>query len=195
MTATALSIVQILLSIVLASEGPLSAGTGVNVSSGGNAWSGENRIVSSNDDHASCSLGAFQQSDQLDAKDFGFAIPSGATIDGIVAEIERSASTDAFDDYVLLLKAGTPIGSNKADSNNWSGPDTYITYGGSADTWGESWDDATINDPDFGVSVAATNYDFGAATLIIDHVRITVYYTTAGGGPTSASSLLLLGGE
>lgn len=68
-----------------------SPGTGANNNRGGtNAWSNPTNILSSNNSHATCASSGTTQ--HLEATNFGFAVPSTATILGITVEVERKAS-------------------------------------------------------------------------------------------------------
>ena len=132
---------------------------------------------------------------------FGFSIPSGATIDGIVVEVKRRASHNSGTTYVKdttvkLVKAGTVVGSNNADTvTNWPTTLTFVTYGGSSDLWGTTWTDTDINDATFGFVISATMTE-GAkvfSSARIDVIKITVYYTTGGGGGASTNPILYIG--
>lgn len=122
-------------------------------------------------------------SQYLKVTNFGFAVPGGATINGIVAEVELSASAGSavYDNSVKLVKGGTITGSDKkrASSSYWGTSDAYITYGSSGNLWGTTWSVSNINASNFGIVIAAKSNS--AVTARIDHVRITVYYTTSGG--------------
>ena len=76
----------------MASQGPRSAGAGANQTGVGTvAWSFTGNIVA--DDGSSASSGTLTsgaQTNYLVASTFGFSIPAGSTIDGIVVEIKRS---------------------------------------------------------------------------------------------------------
>jgi len=118
----------------------------------------------------------------LRASNFGFSIPTGATINGIKVEIEQALDTgaNAIESAVRIVKADGSIGTtNKSTGATVPSSDTYVTYGGASDLWGETWTSTDINDTDFGVvfSVSGT-----AGNTLVDHVRITVYYSTTQGG-------------
>lgn len=169
------------------SSGPNSGGTFANDTSfGGNAWTGASNAASSNDSRATATVtGSGSTTNYLKATNFGFSIPAGATIDGIVVEWECSVVGNAKDGRVRIVKGGT-IGStdkSKPEATPWStGADAYRSYGASNDLWGETWDADAINNSGFGAVMAAEGF-FGAGDPCkIDHVRITVYYTTAGKG-------------
>ena len=115
------------------------------------------------------------------AQGFGFTIPSGAVIDGIVVQIERRCAAGSAVDYrvQLLDETGALVGDNKADTvNAWPAADTVKTYGGAADKWGWAAPTADkINNANFGVVLSAKAT--GANTdIYVDYIRITVYYGT-----------------
>ena len=73
-------------------------------------WTSSSNVYSSNNLRASTTLAASAQSANLDVTGFSLNLPSGSTIVGIEATIERKASnSNSIEDYdVFLLKAGAP---------------------------------------------------------------------------------------
>ena len=121
----------------------------------------------------------------LKATNFRFEIPSGATIDGIVATIARketSGTGTIVDNEVKIVKSNGSIGTeNKALGGNWTGSETPTTYGGSDDLWSESWAYTDINDSDFGVVISVDAAEGGGFTTAgVDYITITIYYTAGG---------------
>ncbi len=117
--------------------------------------------------------------DYLVITGFGFNIPSGSTISGIVLEIERSdANSMTIDNSIKLVKNGVIEGDEKAVSATYPITDGTQTYGNAGDTWGLAWSVDDINSPNFGVAISARkiNATNGAAAGKIDYVQITVYY-------------------
>ena len=169
------------------SAGPNSPGNVVDDSSVGDCtWNSPEYAKLSDDKHtkvAATPLSGF--SHYLKATNFGFSIPSGATINGIKVEIERHANGDSStrwvkDWKVYLLKNGNVVGDNKADtSTKWPTSDAYKSYGGSSDLWGTTWTPSDINNANFGVVLAVQMGTgiFPPSTAYVDHIRITVYYT------------------
>lgn len=164
----------------MASSGPNSGGTFANEASVGTVdWNNPTRAVASDDSKATCYVGlAAVTTHYLKATNFGFAIPVGATIVGILVEFEKGRADEFLPkDYsVRIVKDGTIQGDEKADTvTSWPASDTYVSHGGAADLWGLSWTLDDINDSTFGVVIAASLASW--ATARIDHLRITVYYT------------------
>ena len=127
----------------------------------------------------------------LQAYGFGFSVPSGATIDGILAEIEKldSAGGGAGLDFgVRLVVNGTIDGAtnDRSDTAAWPSVDGYVSHGGATDLWGHTDLTSTnVSAANFGVAIAAQR-DCGVSDTVglrIDHIRITVYYTPAAATP------------
>ncbi len=124
----------------------------------------------------------------LEASDFGFAIPDEAAIQGITVEIERHASDNTGDDFVvdsqIKLTNGVDLSDNLATSAHWPLTDVFAVYGG--DLWGLPWTAEDINDSGFGVLISA-NVNFNV-TALVDHVRVTIFYGGLGSDTASVSS-------
>lgn len=107
--------------------------------------------------------GAAGTSNRLIANTFGFAIPSGATINGIIGEIERGAfggtPTTTYVDYMALTVYYTDAaGDTTAPSVSISSPTTGTTYATSASTINIS---GTATDA---IGVSNVNWSLGATT-------------------------------
>ena len=144
----------------------------------GTAWASTGNILSSNNSRATVTLGSNGQSQNLDAKSFGFSIPAGAIINGFRVEIERNASGSAIDDEdVFLLKASNPVGTDHADGTDYAASDETNTYGSSSDLWGTTWTVAEVNNANFGVRLKVDSDTTSNRTVNIDYMEIRVYYT------------------
>jgi len=164
-------------------SGPLSPGTVVDDGSFGSvAWNNPNNAKVSDNSYATATQSS-TTTHYLKGTNFGFAIPSGAIIKGIVAEIERSYSgsdpMNPIDARVRIVKSNGLIGStDKISGSTWPISDSYQLYGSSSDLWGETWTYSDINNSNFGFVISAsTEGPFGADIAQIDHIRMTVYYT------------------
>ena len=150
---------------------------------GGVAWANPDNAKASDNSYADCYTTA-QYSHYLKATNFGFAVPTGATINGILVEIERKLNSSEYgwgivDSEVKIVKSDGSIGTtNKASAVNWVVTEAYFSYGASDNLWGETWTAEDINDTDFGVALSIRSLLAGA-TADVDHIRITVYYTSA----------------
>jgi hypothetical protein len=144
------------------------------------AWSNPSNGVASDDNRATAVLLSSENTQYLKLNTCGFSVPAGATIDGIVVEIEKSKvnpGDDITDSRVRIVKGGSVGSADKADLSPWGTTDAYTTYGGSADLWGETWTVSDINADNFGAAISAKAGMVGGGTARVDSCRITVYYT------------------
>ena len=127
-------------------------------------------------------------SNYLILKNWGFAIPTDATIVGISFTYYQLCTTAGgiMYDYIVKLVdgSGNLVGNNKAAGYIWpnSGSAASKTYGSSSDTWGASPTPSMVNDSDFGVALAIGT-DNGADGSIRESYgtfSITITYTTSG---------------
>jgi uncharacterized repeat protein (TIGR02543 family) len=164
-----------------------NGGTFVNDSTVGTRnWRNPTRAQTQNDSYARARLNRNNPiSHYLKATNFSFAIPSGATIQGIVVEVDRYASTGSggtrvSDNSIRLVKDGTIGGDDKNTGLAWpdSDTDTYQSYGGPTDLWGLNWSSDDINSSGFGVVISARKDNSNnTRNAYVDHIRITVYYS------------------
>jgi hypothetical protein len=168
----------------MASVGPYDPGTVVDDSAvGTRTWSNPDYAKSNDGSYAYTTCpSSIRYSHYLKATNFGFSIPSGATIDGIKVEIDRKrdSSSSVLDYVIKLVIGGSVTGSNYAVTwTNWPTSDAYASYGGSSDKWGLTPTVSQINSSDFGVvlQVEMEPPPMTTAYAYVDHIRITVYYT------------------
>lgn len=131
-------------------------------------------------------------SQYLHATNFGFVLPLGTTIDGIVARVQRFANfaSTVVDHTVQLIVGGTRSGDNKADVvSTWSTSATNVDYGAPTDAWGLSLTVADVNSSNFGLAFRATNtHTKSSRTASVDVVWLDIYYTPPKGPPTFTRS-------
>jgi hypothetical protein len=172
--------------------GPNSAATSANVSFSGSDYSFHNplnALVSDNSFSYAASLASLfnKTTDYLQVKNFGFNIPTAATICGIEAQVIKSATDidlliiGAYvrDNVVRIIKNNTVTGSNKKKSAEWGDAPTTATYGNDADPlWGTTWSPAEINSNNFGLAISAEiKTGIGLLPVVnIDHISLTVSY-------------------
>lgn len=164
----------------MATVGPNFPGTGSDDASiGTQAWSNPTRIQAEDASNATASgvADVVKTTHYLKAVGFGFSIPAGATILGILVETKRFCGTgSAHDSTVSLLKAGSIVGANRANIGlNWPGVLTYASLGGSSDLWGTNWNYLDINDANFGVVLSASLQNIASPN--VDAIRITITYS------------------
>jgi hypothetical protein len=165
----------------VASTGFVLAGTGANNADAGDvAWSNPTRVTADDGSETSAvtEASAPATSQYLHATNFGFSIPSGATVNGITVRVQRRQqfSTNPYDHTIQLIVGGSRTGNNKAVGGSWPGSATNADYGSSSDLWGLTPTPAQINASNFGVAVRAEV----ASTFIaanVDAIWINVEYT------------------
>lgn len=163
----------------MANTGNTAPTSGTSVTGvGTTGWTNPGNILS--DDGADATCNSLGGSYYLVAKTFGFAIPAGATINGILVRVEASEHTSGTEPLLAQLQddAGNLTGSSKSAANegNISGTTKAVyTYGSTSDVWGATLTDTIVNDADFGVRLWFTT----AHDVRIDYVTMAVEYTPA----------------
>ena len=167
-----------------ASQGPL-AGTSpatVDTSIGSQNWNSLENLFSPSSYSTTSLEFTNNRSYYIVGKGFGFSIPTGATINGIVVTLEaRSFFGEARDYSVKIVKNNIITGTNKYILGSLSiALFANRTYGGSTDLWGETWTAADINSSNFGIAYSVESTYITKATIPVDvrNLRITVHYTT-----------------
>ncbi|MDO8988724.1 MAG: LamG-like jellyroll fold domain-containing protein [Sideroxyarcus sp.] len=148
-------------------------------------WSNSTQAVSSDNNRASASVDG-STTRFLRCTGYGFAIPAGATIDGITVNVERRSSrTDgggSVDAAMRLVKAGVIGTTDHSTSTTYTTSDVVEAHGSASDLlWGTTWTAADINNTNFGAAFAATKASSSgnAHTISVDHIQIVVNYTPA----------------
>lgn len=157
---------------------------------GARAWtpSPTNNVNTSNNSYATAtatSATGTQLTNYLKCTAYGFAIPAGATINGIVVRIERKISSTASasgkdNDVKLLNAAGTIVGTNHATATAYTTNDITEAHGTAVDTWGAGLTVADINNANFGALYSGSITKTTNSTtrrISVDHMPITITYT------------------
>lgn len=165
---------------LMASSGPNSpSSASADTSIGTRGWSVITNVLAEDGNNAvSGPFGGANISYYIAATGFGFSIPAGSTIDGIVVEWKKFASNNWARDYAIrIIKNGTIGTTDQSAAGDWPTSATYSTYGSSTYLWGETWTADDINSSGFGSALSARESSLYYPS--VDHVRITVYYTTS----------------
>jgi len=143
------------------------------------AWSNPDNAKVSDDVYATAGDLYDTTSHYLKATNFGFSIPTGATINGILVEVEAKLDTaSSIYGSIKIVKSDATIGTTtRATAPNFDSTERYSKSGSSTDLWGETWTSADINNANFGIAFYIQN-NVVHRTASVDHIRITVYYTT-----------------
>ena len=168
--------------------GPNSPATAAD--DGGTSWTNPNNVFTSNDIRATATstgppaVGSWQTG-YLNVSNFGFAINSGDTINGIKVEIECSSTDSVPSISAVLLRGGVQTGADRSLAITSS--EAYKTLGGSTDLWGATLAASDVNLSTFGVAIRCLNDNGNTASGSVDHVRITIS-SSRGAAPTTAVS-------
>ena len=148
-----------------------------------NDWTTPGNVGADDAAYASITAASFDANDLsylLRATNPSMGVPAGATINGILVEIERHYANGTVADYdVCLTKDGTTrVGDDKSTGAAFPATDAITSFGGATDLWGTTWTVDEINATTFGVlyKMQATGAN---ADGFVDFIRITVYYTGA----------------
>lgn len=162
-------------------QGPKNPTSSANcVNSGGSDWSSPGNAFSDNNSGATASVNG-TTTNHLNCTNFGFSIPSTATIQGFVVAVKRSSSSVAEggskDAVVRLIKGGVTGATDRSTNTAYATSYEKENHGGGTDLWGETWTPTDVNASNFGVAFAATKPTTGSPqTVDVDVIEVTVYY-------------------
>ncbi|MDE2312256.1 MAG: hypothetical protein KGJ93_04205, partial [Patescibacteria group bacterium] len=180
-----------------ASTSPGSAG--VDNTLAGTAWDSSGNILAADGVYASTTLLSSANTNYLKATNFGFNIPSSATVNGIVVEVLKYADSVKWrvNDFAARMVQSGVIGTTDRSSplvwSTTTPPTAYVSYGSSTDTWGSVWTPSDINSSTTGFALAAINNSLSGIGYV-DHIRMAVFYSIAGSSTVAVSNNLTLGG-
>ena len=181
-------------------SGKANAGTGENdvptTASITHSWSNPSNITAESLSTAElASSGGSYIFPYLRASNFGFDIPSSATVLGVEVDVVWGATSSDYTLDELYLawgaSASTFSTTNKGTGQNLSstGGD-IVTYGGASDMWGESSATLTptvVNSSDFGIVIKPAKTATDSNSCRVDCVRIAVTYSVTEDGNVRVS--------
>lgn len=165
-------------------QGPLNPNSGAFGSAFGGTidWVDISNAFTENNFFAYVNLVGATTSNYICLYNFGFSIPTGSTINGIVVEWLRNSNNGLVaDNSVRLLINNSYAGDEKSFGSIWPTTAAYQSFGGAADLWGLTPTVAQINSAFFGACLSAVSS--GSDVAYVDTCRITVYYTPPIGPP------------
>jgi hypothetical protein len=190
--------------VIYGSDDIEQATAGANQGSG-TSWTNPGNIADPDNYATIVGLAHASTSKNVQATGFGFAIPSGSTIDGLTITFDEidAGSAEPLEQgqfKVQMLKAGTAVGTAKTVNGLGTGT---IQLGNNTDLWGASWTQADINDANFGFEIAAVapaalgawaaNTYYSPMAMIIDsngdYQLVVTAGTTGGSHPTWSTTL------
>jgi hypothetical protein len=152
----------------------------------GTGWTNSNNITALDAVYATASVPKSGSSASLIAYNFGFDIPSNATINGITISITGHASM-ANRIYISSASLGTwdnstftSKGSSKSNTTYWDISDAQYDVGSSSDLWEATWTYSDFNSSLFACKIILYNSSVLSCTAYIDYLTITVTYTISG---------------
>ena len=189
--------------------GPLTAATAADAAGvGESTWEEPTKAQAIDSSAARAQVSLFAGSKGthfLKLTNFGFALPSTATIEGIKFEIAAAKNNlnnngevgvqnpDVADLALRAVKGGTVQASDFSSAELWystyptegKGPFPFRTYGGPGQLFGASWLYSDINSSGFGVAIAAYCARGGGGAggnyAYVDGARATVYWSDSAG--------------
>jgi hypothetical protein len=165
----------------MANTGNTFAGTGENTAGiGANAWTDTDNITA--DDAADATCTGAGGSNYLVARNFGFSIPEGSVIYGILVRVEASEHSGGVEPLLAQLQDSSAalFGASKSTSNEGSISGTtkaVYTYGSTNDTWSATLTPTIVNSANFGVRFwFTTTHDvrIDYVTMAIEHAIMAV---------------------
>ncbi len=111
-------------------------------------------------------------------QDHGFAVNSGANIDGVEVKLETSGTLGVGAVDVDLSWDGGSTWTSSQSTPTLSASDAVISLGGPSDLWGRSWSVGDFSDANFRVRLTGLPV---ANTVRVDEIQVRVYSQITGG--------------
>lgn len=108
---------------------------------------------------------------------FGFGVPAGATINGIMVSVEHYETEGTVSVWSKIYSASAAAWSNNLYATE-STTEVIQELGSSSNLWGTTWIDTDFSDANFSVQWAITISET-SETGNLDHIQVKVYYTEA----------------
>lgn len=167
-----------------------TAGSASNVTvAGGISWSSLTNHTANDNAYTTTSadlLTSLSVTNKLYLTNFGFNLPSYATVEGItITMVRRNAQSNKLrDNTAYLVINGTELGPNRASGTVWGSSEQTIVYGGATDLWGfgTSLTHTVVNNSNFGFSLQVrrtTSTGTPSQRPEIDLVQMSITYNTA----------------
>jgi hypothetical protein len=167
------------------SQGPRSP---ANVDAGAGGWDTQGNAAVLDGVYSFNDLNPAEISEGIYPNQYGFTIPSNATITGVEVTVYDSSDTSNG-----VVANSTRLKIGVTSSTNLEPGTTVIptsitarTIGSSASLWGLSLTPADINGSTFGVELKYQENLAGSAQVRVDYVAITVYYTQSTDSPSGS---------
>jgi hypothetical protein len=185
----------------MATLGPTIDGLAVdNTSTGTTAWSisGTALLNDAATTFASLNLSSNAASHFLILRNFGFAVPSGATINGITVSHRTYLGGASLLTFTARLWNGTStttnnaLGTAKTLATTFTNTFAVYSAGATNDVWGATLTDTIVNSAGFGIAFNCVATPSPTSQLVImDYITVTVTYTA---GATFTQSAVIMCG-
>jgi hypothetical protein len=153
-------------------------------------WSNANNVLACDGSYATITPTNNQTTNTryMVVNNFGFTIPSDATINGIEIVVRRRKSGsggEIRDTVASMVNGGSAVGTNSPIGTDWSTSDFDATYGGPSNTLGAALTPALVNSSNFGFALRIYNSGGSVGAVgEVDCISITIYYTEVTPTPT-----------
>jgi len=114
----------------------------------------------------------------LGADDWGFAVPAGEGLVGILIQVFYAQTYSDCDYCVGITKDGTTVAGTLKQGACSNTGGVYVSFGGAADKWGATFSRAEVDAATFGCIVAYKNDGAVSRTFLVDHIQMTIYTAT-----------------
>ena len=174
-----------------AQGGPNPATAGAATGSGAANWNDPSNVTEADGlSYATATLSVYgDESDILVASGFGFNIPNGVTITGVLVTF-NAYNTLGLGSVLHLALTNQSITALSRYVQTNVGDATAVSSGGSSDLWGTALTPADVNDSGFGVQIQMQNFVNEAVTQYVQNVTIQIFYSAAGSGNINDGSVI-----
>jgi hypothetical protein len=172
----------------MATFGPQAASGATDDATVGTAtWGTLSNVTASDSTYATVTLTGSLTSHYLKVTFDLSSLPSYSSLDGIQIPViaKKTGPGGATESAIRIVLNGSIGTTNKSTAAALTGSDNTVTYGGTSDTWGETFTNGDT------IGVAISYVGGGNVVANVDYVTITITYTPAAGG--SARQITLLG--
>lgn len=150
----------------------------------GRIWSNVTRVTADDGSFTSTTLHDATNQCQtytIQASDFGFSVPTGATIVGIELQIEIGAwPTSGSNANINVVTDASSATTDPPAFAQLSNPGAGIfTVGGASELWSKSWTPTQVNDNIFGIQFLGYDESSGLGSpfsVSVDYLKCKIYY-------------------
>jgi YD repeat-containing protein len=172
------------------------AGTAADVANSGDmAWQNPSHAVGNTPTtFTQANADKSDEPHELVLTNFGFNIPTGATINGITATLVTTGSNDPSSGIgIQLTKNGTAaVGTTPTATSGWSSG--TVAIGSSTNLWGTTWAPSDLNSSNFGLLIQPQANSDGQVFKVYT-AKISVAYTITTQPPSSLTFTAIVGDD